>query len=377
MKDNINIEELFKDKFEGFEGQVDPSAWANISQSLANGAATTGGAVSGGPSSIAKVAIVAGLVGVTSVTAWYFSSGDNNENIVANDTQEQVENNEESQEDDVKTMGNNILVNDTNDPVIQERVEEIEEGLSQTQFNPEFIDNESVESVLASHSIGNGLVVNQNPGNGNTVVNNNGDQVNPENKIENNEVVDPVENGGQTVEIPKPVEKAEIKHNLKYSFDDEDGNIVAFKSNAKNHNSVVWSFGDGTEGTGDAVTHAYERPGTYEVEMTVTGEGQADVIKRKIVIEGTSSLGAIANVFTPNGDGRNDYFFVKSKGMEIFYVSIKNERGEEVYTSNDPNFEWNGQLPDGSVQKGGYIVVIIAEGEDGQVFKEMKALRVE
>ena len=175
MKDNINIEELFKDKFEGFEGQVDPSAWANISQSLANGAATTGGAVSGGPSSIAKVAIVAGLVGVTSVTAWYFSSGDNNENIVANDTQEQVENNEESQEDDVKTMGNNILVNDTNDPVIQERVEEIEEGLSQTQFNPEFIDNESVESVLASHSIGNGLVVNQNPGNGNTVVNNNGD----------------------------------------------------------------------------------------------------------------------------------------------------------------------------------------------------------
>jgi hypothetical protein len=383
VKDKNNIEELFRDKFEGFEGHVDPSAWANIQQSLANGAAATSGAVSAGLSSIAKVAIIAGLVSVTSVAAWYFSSDNMTAVIVENTIEENTKKELPIEEiEKVQTIGNNILVNDTNDPVIQDRVIEISEDLNHTQYNSESIDNELVESILSNHSINNGLIVNQNSGNGNPVVNdNNSGNIKNELKVkDDNSIVSNrnPENGGANLEVHEPIVNPEIKCNLKYSFSEEDGNIVSFKSNAKNHNNVSWVFGDGTEEIGDDVIHAYERPGTYELEMTVSsGDGQVDYIKRKIIIEGTSSLGAIANVFTPNGDGRNDYFFIQSEGLEIFYVSIKNERGEEVYSSNDPNFEWNGQHQDGSTKKGGYIVVIIAEGEDGQVFKEMKALRIE
>ena len=42
MKENIDIEKLFQEKFENFEGNVDPSVWANVSQSINAGAAGTG-----------------------------------------------------------------------------------------------------------------------------------------------------------------------------------------------------------------------------------------------------------------------------------------------------------------------------------------------
>ena len=41
---------------------------------------------------------------------------------------------------------------------------------------------------------------------------------------------------------------------------DRDGKIVSYK----------WSFGDGAEGEGEQATHAYEKPGSYEVRLNVT-----------------------------------------------------------------------------------------------------------
>ncbi|MFC1715606.1 PKD domain-containing protein [Candidatus Poribacteria bacterium] len=40
---------------------------------------------------------------------------------------------------------------------------------------------------------------------------------------------------------------------------DRDGKIISYK----------WNFGDGTEGEGKQITHAYEKPGSYEVRLSV------------------------------------------------------------------------------------------------------------
>ncbi|MFN8323250.1 MAG: PKD domain-containing protein [Chitinophagales bacterium] len=52
----------------------------------------------------------------------------------------------------------------------------------------------------------------------------------------------------------------------------------------------------------------------------------------------------IPNVFTPNGDGSNDYFevFGNKEAWKQFEVQLFNRIGEKVYESNDMNFKWDG-----------------------------------
>jgi gliding motility-associated-like protein len=50
-------------------------------------------------------------------------------------------------------------------------------------------------------------------------------------------------------------------------------------------------------------------------------------------------------VFTPNGDGNNDFFevFGKKEAWKQFEVEVFDRWGERVYQSNDMNFKWDGQ----------------------------------
>ncbi len=52
----------------------------------------------------------------------------------------------------------------------------------------------------------------------------------------------------------------------------------------------------------------------------------------------------IPNIFTPNGDGLNDYFevFGNKESWKQFEVSIFDRIGEKVYESDNMNFKWDG-----------------------------------
>ena len=54
----------------------------------------------------------------------------------------------------------------------------------------------------------------------------------------------------------------------------------------------------------------------------------------------------IPNAFTPNGDGKNDYFEVygNKEAWKYFSVQVFDRWGEKVMDSNDPNFKWDGQF---------------------------------
>ena len=51
----------------------------------------------------------------------------------------------------------------------------------------------------------------------------------------------------------------------------------------------------------------------------------------------------IPNVFTPNGDGNNDIFYVYGANIKQFNIKIFNRWGEKVFESNDLQTGWDGR----------------------------------
>ena len=355
MKENNNIEELFKQKFDGFEGNVDPSAWTNIQQGINSAGAS--GATGAGLSGIAKVAIITSIVSATAISVWYFSG---NEKETLNELPVVAQNDivEENTDESLQTIGENILVTDTNDPIITNNIVEIQDELNEIAFNPEDINNDLVDEILGVEII-------------NDVV-----EDNYENNEGGNEEVSEDVNHIEDVEVDDQPQIKKVKCYIEY---DVYNNEVEFTSNAKNHSEVKWEFGDGASKIGDNVAHEYAKPGNYVVKAHVNSSDRSKtrVFSKEVTIEGTSRIEEIPNVISPsNNDGTNDYFVIESEGIETFYISIVVPTGKEVFTSNDANFEWHGQNRSGVVEPGKYIYTIIAQGEDGQRYKDRGGLVV-
>lgn len=67
------------------------------------------------------------------------------------------------------------------------------------------------------------------------------------------------------------------------------------------------------------------------------------------------------NVFTPNGDGKNDFFqlgIVNDSCFTGFRLKIYNRWGQEVFESTDAQFKWNGTTKDKKLPEGVYYYVM-------------------
>ncbi len=69
----------------------------------------------------------------------------------------------------------------------------------------------------------------------------------------------------------------------------------------------------------------------------------------------------IPNVFTPNGDGNNDYFEVTTDGINEYEFSIFTRTGTRIYHSLSPRIFWDGNSLDGKELKDGIYYYVIEE----------------
>ncbi|MDX2249458.1 MAG: PKD domain-containing protein [Bacteroidia bacterium] len=115
----------------------------------------------------------------------------------------------------------------------------------------------------------------------------------------------------------------------------------------------LWTFGDGVTSTSTDPAHEFKFPNQYKVQAKVT-----DIYGCEYDLEKTIEVKAIIGVhiptaFTPNGDGYNDEFFVEARLVQQFAFTIFNRFGEEIFTSNDPAFRWDGRTASGYAVKEG------------------------
>jgi gliding motility-associated-like protein len=75
----------------------------------------------------------------------------------------------------------------------------------------------------------------------------------------------------------------------------------------------------------------------------------------------------IPNVITPNGDGTNDFFVIKTKGLKEFQLTILNRWGNKIFTSSNANEYWDGKENGKPVSDGVYFYILNASTSNKQL----------
>lgn len=110
--------------------------------------------------------------------------------------------------------------------------------------------------------------------------------------------------------------------------------------------SYQWDFGNGSTSTSVNPGTVYNTSGTYTIVLIASSGSCADTATAIIVVEDNLSL-EIPNVFTPNNDGTNDLFTIKSTGIKEISLQIFNRWGEKLYEFTGTKAAWDGMTPQG------------------------------
>lgn len=131
----------------------------------------------------------------------------------------------------------------------------------------------------------------------------------------------------------------------------------------------LWDLGDGSVGSGGTLAHFYDSAGTYLITLTVI-DGPCDSTSSSLVEVPGSTVagyapGPVPNVFTPNGDGRNDVFLPLGANSPSGCATllIMNRWGQEMRGEADAALGWNGATDDHDPAPDGVYYFILAFGE--------------
>jgi gliding motility-associated-like protein len=120
-----------------------------------------------------------------------------------------------------------------------------------------------------------------------------------------------------------------------------DPRITFVDSTILIHNTN-YNFGDGAYSTQTNTIHSYQSTGEFNYSLIVSNQyGCADTANGIIYIDDISS-NYIPNIFTPNGDGVNDIFFITGKNITNSTMQIFNRWGALVCNSSNALIGWNG-----------------------------------
>ena len=125
---------------------------------------------------------------------------------------------------------------------------------------------------------------------------------------------------------------------------------IQLENNSVGATNYDWNFGDGTSSDEANPIKVFEEEGSYQIILTVndgTCEAQDSIT---VVVDEDEGIGVkLPNLFTPNGNGANDFFgpvIINGTGQEEVIITtfkIYNRYGELVYDNTNPQ-GWNGNF---------------------------------
>lgn len=148
---------------------------------------------------------------------------------------------------------------------------------------------------------------------------------------------------------------------------------VNFTNESIDANDYIWDFGDLSAQNND-VNPVHEFPngiaGEYIVTLYAIGDlGCMDSTSLVITINNPEIDFSIPNIFTPNGDGENDFFqLINAENTPELEVVVLNRWGNVVFESDEVNFKWNGSIQNTGEEcsDGTYFYKIVAVDMNGE-----------
>ncbi|MFK8045323.1 MAG: gliding motility-associated C-terminal domain-containing protein [Crocinitomicaceae bacterium] len=331
MKDNLNIDKLFKDKFESFEPVVNPKVW----QGIASGVATAGTVTASGITWL-KSLLIGAVATTVGVGVWFYfdraAEADNQTAVLDNIVVKTAENQKDDQIFSESVGDNSVNTIESIVNNIKESQEIVEE--------PEIESKPIVNTVIAS-----------------STAHTNSDIV--EDKSENLNNAEYVEADARIAEVINDNSKTSAVEKQSANAENSEGNTVVSNGAAE----VVES--EDTEGK---LTGAEE-----------TSNAPSELVENKI--SNKAVITSIPNTFTPSYDGANDEYYIPAENMQniaSFLIVIYSKQQMKLFESTDPNFRWNGyDFGDNMVAKGDCYYIVKAIGQDGETISRMGTISVQ
>ncbi len=152
--------------------------------------------------------------------------------------------------------------------------------------------------------------------------------------------------------VEQPININTIEAELRIEASDAFcGLSVILEGLSEQADSFLWEFSDGSVNTGSEVIHEFTTEGVIGIVMKAinTASGCFTEVTNEVVIEALDKGFLMPNVFTPNGDDTNDFFFpvpigLDSEAIEIVEFKIYNRWGNLIYDNTDPQNGWDGNF---------------------------------
>ncbi|MBX7094386.1 MAG: gliding motility-associated C-terminal domain-containing protein [Flavobacteriales bacterium] len=376
MEKNTNIEDLFRDKLNSLEADPGPGVWESLQSQI--GQSSTVSSVAGSTSvwSTKGILLVSGISVLGGLGLGYFISSNNSEAAKENNPKTET----------VAIENTNPVTESNESPITFTETDHTSSIILETKPQKPGESPQKVKITVKNDNKGESIAnffmtpsakkeqLMQNP----AVVTNDKSSENNKSTSANPIATDTKkENSVVQVKEEKLVENHVVAL-IKASTTGGPAPLYVEFSNESSAENLEWNFGDGEISKEANPLHKFEEPGSYTVSVVVKDQkGNRSTDQITIVVREGSSI-KNPNVFSPNGDGRNDYFEFETKNITALTVQvIEIKSGRVLFETDDVNFKWDGRDKSGTkVDPGVYMYQFRAIDKSGKEYKGASQLTI-
>lgn len=130
-----------------------------------------------------------------------------------------------------------------------------------------------------------------------------------------------------------------------FGFDNTNTPEIKFINLSTGADKYIWNFGDGTSSRLTHPVHNYQKSNTYQIRLIAENKFgcRSDYVQElEVIINSGNKDPYIPNFFSPDGDGKDDFYYITVENATHFDLKIMDRFGNIVFTAKDKDKKWDG-----------------------------------